>query len=203
MKNVRDTISEYDLELPKSIEDLKRQLLGLQKNAPVTKNVTALPPLSLAESDNKENYPDVLPLPSANSDDEESDPQACPLPPVDIGEEGKTSDDTSVTSHGSTLALGGQAKTFFQGLGWFSGEFFDAFLDDGNTQMYTIRFTDNKEEMWLAHDATVNSEADSITVGDRGFQLIRKFRGGGHFNGTVVEILRSGKGKCQLCDGDE
>ena len=51
MKNVRDTISEYDLELPKSIEDLKRQLLGLQKNAPVTKNATALPPLTLVESD--------------------------------------------------------------------------------------------------------------------------------------------------------
>ena len=48
-----------------------------------------------------------------------SDPQACQLPPVDIGEEGKTSDDTSVTSHGPTLALGIQVKKFFQGIGWF------------------------------------------------------------------------------------
>ena len=57
--------------------------------------------------------------------------------------------------------------------------------------------------MWLAHDATLNSGAASVTVDDRGFQLIRKFCGGVHFSGTVVEILRGGKLKCKLCDGDE
>ena len=70
-------------------------------------------------------------------------------------------------------------KKFFQGLGCFSGEVFDAFIDEGNTEMYTIRFTDGEEEMWSAHDATVNYESASITVGDRGFQFIRKFCGGG------------------------
>ena len=69
--------------------------------------------------------------------------------------------------------------------------------------MYTIIFTDGKQYMWLAHDATVNSGAAYITVGNRWFQLIRKFCGGGHFSGTVVEILRGGKRKCKLCDGDE
>ena len=69
----------------------------------------------------------------------------CPLPPVDIGEEEQTSDDTSATSHGSTLDLGSQLKKFFQGLECFSGEVFDAFLDDGNTQMHTIRCTDGEE----------------------------------------------------------
>ena len=59
MKTVRDAISEYDLELPKSVEALKRKLLGLQKNAPVAKNATALPPLTLAEIDEEENDPDV------------------------------------------------------------------------------------------------------------------------------------------------
>ena len=122
MRNINEdcqaAISEYDLELPKSIRDLQRQLLGLQKNAPVTKNATALPPSTMAESHEEDNDSDVPPLPSANSDDEESDPQACPLPPpVDIGKEEKTSDETSVTSHGSTLALGSQVKKIFQGIG--------------------------------------------------------------------------------------
>ena len=50
-KTVRAAINEYDLELPNSIEALQRQLIGLQNNAPVTKNTTALPHLPLAESD--------------------------------------------------------------------------------------------------------------------------------------------------------
>ena len=204
MNTVMSAMSEYDLELPKSIKALQRQLIRLQNNAPVTKNPTALPPLPMAESDEEDNDSDVPPLPLENSDDEESDTQAHPLPPpVDIGEEGKTSDETSFTSHGSTLALGSQMKKFFQGLGWFSGEVVDHFLDENNTQVYTIRFTDSEEEMWSVHDATLNAEAASVTVGKRRFQLIRKFRGGGHFSGTVVEILYGGKKKCKFCDGDE
>ena len=142
-------------------------------------------------------------MPSSNIDDEESDLQACPLPPVDIGEEGKTRNDTSVTSHGFILALESEVKKFFQEIGWFSSEVIDDFLDDSNTQIYTIRFTYDGEEMWMAHDATVNTEAASITVGDRGFQFIRKFLGDGRFSGAVVEILRGGKGKSKFCDGDE
>ena len=57
--------------------------------------------------------------------------------------------------------------------------------------------------MWMAHDVTVNAEAASITVDDRGFKFSRKFCGGGQFSGTVVEILRGGKGKSKFCDGDE
>ena len=57
--------------------------------------------------------------------------------------------------------------------------------------------------MWSAHDATVNSEADFITVRNRGFKFIREFCWGGHFSETVVEILNSGKRKCKFCDGDE
>ena len=142
-------------------------------------------------------------MPLANSGDEESDLQACPLPRVDIGEEENTIDEKSVTSHGSTLYLGSQVKKFFQGLGCFSGEFVDTLLYEGNTQMYTIIFNDGEEEMWSAHDATVNYEADSINIGDCGFQLISKFCGGGHFNGTVVEILCGVKRNHKLCDGDE
>ena len=70
MKTVRAAISEYDLELPNSIEALQHQLLGLQNNAPVTKNETSFSPLNLAEIDEEENYPDVPPLPLSNSDDE-------------------------------------------------------------------------------------------------------------------------------------
>ena len=87
MKTVRAAMSEYDLELPKLIEALQRQLLGLQKNSPVTKNATDFAPLPLVESYEEENDPDLPPLPSKNSDNEESDPQACSLTPVDIGEE--------------------------------------------------------------------------------------------------------------------
>ena len=203
MKTVRAAISEYDLELTKSIQDLQRQLFGLKNSAPVTKNATAFPPLPLAESVKEDNDPDVPTFSSANSDNEESYLQACTLPPVDVGEDKKTSNDRSVTSHGSKLALGSQVKKYLQGLGWFSGEVVDTFLDYVNTQIYTIIFTYCEEEMWSAHDATVNSEAASITVGNRGFQFISKFSGGGHFSGTVVEILRGGKRKCKFCDGDE
>ena len=62
MKTIRATISEYYLELPKSIDDLQRQWIGLQNNAPVTKNATALPSLTEAESDEEENDGDVPPL---------------------------------------------------------------------------------------------------------------------------------------------
>ena len=57
--------------------------------------------------------------------------------------------------------------------------------------------------MWLVHDATLNAKAASITVGEREFQFIRKFCGGGHFSGTVVGILHGGKKKCKFCDRDE
>ena len=57
--------------------------------------------------------------------------------------------------------------------------------------------------MWLVHDATVNAEATYINVGDREFQFIRKFYGGGHFSGTVVKILHGAKKTCKFCDGDE
>ena len=53
MKTVRSAIREYNLELPKSIEDLQPQLLGLQNNALVTKNAKALTPLHMAESDDE------------------------------------------------------------------------------------------------------------------------------------------------------
>ena len=69
--------------------------------------------------------------------------------------------------------------------------------------MYTIIFTDGEEEIWLVHKFRVNAAADSINFGDRRFQFIRKFRGGGHFSGTEFEILRDGKKKCKLCDGYE
>ena len=85
MKTVRDSISEYGLELPKSIETLKLRLLGLQNNAPVTNNATDLPLLHMSESDKEDNDPDLPYFPSSNSDNEESDPQACPLPEVYIG----------------------------------------------------------------------------------------------------------------------
>ena len=94
-------------------------------------------------------------------------------------------------------------KKFFQGLGWFSGEVVDNFLDDNNTQVYTIRFTNGEEEMWLVNDAPLNAEAASITVGVRGFQFIRKFCGSGHFSGTVVGILHGGENNCKFCDRDE
>ena len=193
MKTARDAISEYYLELPKSIEDLQRQFLGLQNNAPVIKNTTTLPPLHLEESDKEENDTCVPSLTLADSEDEESDTQACPLTLVYIGKEEKTSDDTIATSHGSILALGRKVKKFFQVLGWFSGEVVDALFYEGNTQMYTIRFNDREEEMWSMHDSRLNSGAASITVGDRGFQFISKICWGGHFSGTVVEILRGEK----------
>ena len=47
--------------------------------------------------------------------------------------------------------------------------------------------------MWSVHDATVNAKAAFITVGNHGFQFIRKFCECVHFSGTVVEILCSGK----------
>ena len=47
INNFRASISEYDLELPKSIKALQRQLIRLQNNAPVTKNPTDLPPLPM------------------------------------------------------------------------------------------------------------------------------------------------------------
>ena len=91
MNTVRSAIGEYDLELPKSIKDLQRQFLGLKNIAPVKKNATALPPLTMEESDEEENDLDVPPLPLENSEDEESDTKTCPLPPpVDIGKEEKT-----------------------------------------------------------------------------------------------------------------
>ena len=68
--------------------------------------------------------------------------------------------------------------------------------------MYTIRFTDGEEETWSAHDVTVNAKAASNSIVDVGFQFIQIFCWGGHFSGIVIEILRSGKRRCRLCDRD-
>ena len=63
----------------------------------------------------------------------------------------------SVTYCGSVLDLGSQVRKFFEGLGWFSEAFFEKNLSREKNQMYTIQFTDGKEENWSAHDVTVNS----------------------------------------------
>ena len=68
IKTIRAAISENYLELLKWIEALQRQFLGLQKNAPVTNNATDFPPLTMAESDEEENDPDVPPLILENRD---------------------------------------------------------------------------------------------------------------------------------------
>ena len=121
-----------------------------------------MPHLNPECSDKEENDPDVPPLPSTDNGHEENYPYLTPLPPVYSAEEGKTSDDTSVTYCGSTLDLGSQARNLFEGLGWFPAEVFDDSLDGENNQMYTIRFTDGEEEIWSDHDVTVNAEAASI-----------------------------------------
>ena len=91
-------------------------------------------------------------------------------------------------------------RKFFEGLGWFSGEVFDDLIDGDNNQIYTIRFNDDREESWSAHDVTLNDEAASISIGDVGFQFNRKICGGGHFSGIMIEILCSGKMRCGFCD---
>ena len=162
-----------------------------------------MPPLYPECSDKEENDPDVPSLPSTDNGHEENYPDLTTLHPVDSSEEGKTSDDVSVTYCGTMLDLDSQARKLFEGLGWFPAEVVDDLLDGENTQMYTIRFTDGKEETWSAHDVTVNAESDSIAIVDVGFQFIQLFSGGGHFSGNVIEILRSGKRRCRFCDGDE
>ena len=63
------------------------------------------PPLNPECSDKEENDPDVPPLPSTNNDEEENDPDLTPLPLLDSYEEGKTSNDMSVTYCSSMLDL--------------------------------------------------------------------------------------------------
>ena len=67
MKSFRAKITEYDLELPKVFEALKRQLLGLQSpqssnNESAVDNNLDIPPLPLVNSGEKENEPYVPPL---------------------------------------------------------------------------------------------------------------------------------------------
>ena len=67
IKDDRDAITEYDLDLPKAIEYFKLQLLGLKlfqssnNESAIYDNtdVSSLPP---AESDKEKNEPDVPPL---------------------------------------------------------------------------------------------------------------------------------------------
>ena len=159
-----------------------------------------MPPLPPKDIGKEENRPDIPPLPSTYNDEKENDTYLTPLPPLYCTEEGKSSDGMSIIYHGSTLALGSQVIKFFEGLRWFSGKFVNYFIDGENIQIYTMRFTYGKEEAWSDYDVTVNNKADSITIGDVGFKFIRKFCGGGHFSGIVIEILLSGKRSCRFCD---
>ena len=167
MKDIRAEMNEYDLELQKEMDALQRLLLGLQSsqssnNALETENDTDVPPLPPEDSGKEENDPDVPPLnpadnyrkendtdfpplPSIDNGEEENDPELTPLTPVKIPEEVKTSNDMSVKYRDPTLPLGSQVRKFFEGIGWFYGEFVDYFLDEDNNQMYTIIFTDGEE----------------------------------------------------------
>ena len=73
-----------------------------------------VPLLNPPGSDKEENDPDVPPLPSTDNGEEENDPELNPLPLLDISKEVKTSNDMSVTYHGSTLALGSQVRKLFE-----------------------------------------------------------------------------------------
>ena len=167
MKTVRSAITEYDLEVPKSIEALKSQLLvsqsyqssnniSFKQNDPDVlpfhlsdssedENEPDVPPLNTEDSDKEYNQPDVPHLPSTNDGDADKDTQLTLLPPVDSSEKVKTRDDIIVTYRGSAFDFCIQVRKFFEVLGWFSGEVVDYFLDGQNNQMYNIIFTDGKE----------------------------------------------------------
>ena len=75
IKAARDAITEYDVELPKTIKSLKFQLLGLQ---------------SFRSSNNEsaiDNKPDVTSLPPADSGEKDNDPYMPPLNPECIVKE--------------------------------------------------------------------------------------------------------------------
>ena len=123
------------MELPKSIEDLKRQLIGFQsyqssKNGSAKgnypdvnplllqdsgkeENSPYIPPLNPEDSYKEENDPDLPPLTSTYNGEEDNDLDLTPLLPVYSANEGKTSDATCVTYRGSTLDLGSQAVNLF------------------------------------------------------------------------------------------
>ena len=69
MKADRDSITEYDVELPKTIEALKFQLLGLQ-SFQSSNNGSAI-----------DNNTDVHSLPPVDSGEEDNDPYMSPLNP--------------------------------------------------------------------------------------------------------------------------
>ena len=92
MKDARDAITEYYLELPKAIETLKFQLLGLQSsqsgnNESDIDNRQDLPPLPTADSGEKDNDPCMPPLNPEYSVKEENDPDVPPLPSIDNDDE--------------------------------------------------------------------------------------------------------------------
>ena len=78
----------------------------------------------------------------------------------------------SVIYRGSMLDLVSQVRNLFEGLRWFSGEVVYGLLDGENHQIYTIIFTDGKEETLSAHDVKVNAKSASIAIDDVGFQFI-------------------------------
>ena len=69
MKAVRNTITEYDLELPKAIKAFKYQLLGLQSSQ------------SRNNDSDIDNKLDVPSLPPVDSGEEENDQYMSPLNP--------------------------------------------------------------------------------------------------------------------------
>ena len=86
MKAVRAAINEYYLGLPKAVEALQHQLLGLQSSQS-SNNAPAI-----------ENDPDVTPLPPADSDKEDNDADVTPLNPADSDKEGNDTDVPTLTS---------------------------------------------------------------------------------------------------------
>ena len=108
-----------------------------------------VPTLNTTDSDKKENDTDVPPLTSTDNGEVYSNPELTPLPKLYNDEEVKIRNDMSVTYCGSTLVLVIQVRKFFEGLGWFSEEVVDDFLDRENNHIHTIRFTDDKEKHLL------------------------------------------------------
>ena len=110
MKDVRAEIAEYGLDIPKAVEYLQHQSLGLE---------TDQSSINLSDTE-----PEVPPLPPPDISKEE-----------EIMDDTSVTSCYD-TSHNSLLIVGDQVRKFFKVLRWFSGNIYSSFLWEKQQTIY-------------------------------------------------------------------
>jgi len=109
----------------------------------------------------------------------------------------KLTSNKTAKSVNAEYSVGYRFERFFQNAGWFKGKIVGVV---GNKRH--VKFDVGDKPFAIIATEEFDRCASLPKIGEIGFQFVRKFRGGGVFNGKVESITSSGMFVCHFEDGD-